>query len=133
LRMTPPVYLKNGFLDQRGQPAAGISGVWATAAATRFEEAETPAQEVAGTFECMRQVLPWHERTEDPAVRITEAAEEALETAARLYEKDNDAALVRWLDECVARVRSARDIELFMKHFEAVALQYSLIAGLKAP
>ena len=117
LRLTPRIYLREGYRDGAGKLLPRLRGLYATAAAAQFEHAEVSPQELAGTLEALRQVLPWHKGEAQDLLR--DAVSEALELAAGLraphqranalaavapvlpladWQLDSPAALANWLN-----------------------------------
>lgn len=130
LRLTPRIYLRDGYRDGAGKLRPRLRGLYATAAAAQFEHAEVSPQELAGTLEALRQVLPWHKGEAQDLLR--DAVSEALELAASLYKKENHPAIVAWLEDCADFVHSPEDIDAFMQHSEAVARIYNAMIALKS-
>jgi hypothetical protein len=130
LAMTPDVYLRRGFRDDKDEPFKELLSIWATAAATQLDAGGVPAQEAEATMLAFEQVLPLHEGP--PEERFASACKEALELVSNTYEMENNTGLIRWLEQCAPAVRSEQDIADFQEHFRAVVRQYTLISGLKA-
>ena len=130
LRLTPSEYLKQGYCDPSGRPNRELFSTYATAACVQLEAAETSPQELSGTFEAIRQVLPWHNNP-DPRQRLRDAVDEALQVASAMYNQPNNPGIVSWLENCADFVRTDRDIDAFLAHFNAVLRQYTVIIGVR--
>jgi hypothetical protein len=128
LALTPDKYLAAGYCDPAGKPRPELRSTYATAASTQLEQTETSPQELAATFEALKQVLPLHQGT--PHERATGAADEALLTASSLLDKENNPGIVAWLAAAADAVRSDADLDAFVDHVQAVVRQYAVIAAL---
>ena len=132
LALTPARYLAGGFTDPAGRPRPELRSTYATAAATQLLRAELAPQELAFTFEALRQLLPLH--GEGPAPRrVAEALEEALSTVARMIRQPNNQGLVTWSRDCAASIKKVADIEVLLDHMHAVLRQYAVLASLPPP
>lgn len=130
LALTPAVYLRRGYRDERGEPWPDLLGVYATAVATQFEAAEASPDEVSAMFEAFRQSLPLYSGT--PAERFAGAVGEALELVSRMMQgQANNAGIARWLAACGQAVLTESDLQAFVEHFRTVMRQYILIQALK--
>jgi hypothetical protein len=129
LRLTPSEYLKDGYRDKTGRPWPELQNTFATAVATQLGTTETSPQELAGTLEALRQVLPWHSGPSNE--RFREACMEALEIVSSLYQQTNNRGIVNWLDRCTFAVREPEDIDAFIDHFVAVVRQYTVLVGIR--
>jgi len=130
LALTPAVYLRRGYRDERGEPWPDLLGVYATAAATQFEAAEASPDEVSATFEAFRQSLPLYSGT--PAERFAGAIGEALELVSMMMQgQANNAGITRWLAACGPAVLTEDDLQAFLEHFRNAMRQYVLIQALK--
>jgi hypothetical protein len=127
LELRASQYLRDGFVDSRGKPLAALQMTFATAAATQFKAAELSPQELAFTYEALKQTLPLH--AGKPHARIEGAVAEALEITRAMIKQPNHAELTRWLNECAAAVKTAADLDAFVEHFMAVLRQYTVIAA----
>lgn len=130
LKLTPEIYLKEGYRGNDGLPRPELRSVYATAAATQLGEAEASPQELGSLLEAMRQVLPGH--TGAPAERLSGVAHEAFELVCSLYEQASNPGIVQWIQPCIAAVRMPEDVDLFFIHFEAVVQQCAVIAGIRS-
>lgn len=129
-RLTPKEYLKKGYCGAAGRPDPKLLGIYAAAACAQLEASQTSPQELAGTFEALRQALPWHKEA-DPHERMRNAVDEALELASSMYNQPNNPGIVRWLDECVDAIRTQADSDAFLAHLTSVVRQYSLIVAMR--
>jgi hypothetical protein len=120
-------YLAKGFVDQRGKPLPELQTTFATAAATQLRAAELSPQELAFTYEALKQALPLY--TDAPSARIQSAIGEALEVVRAMVKQPNNARLVQWLSECSAAVKSETDLDAFVEHVMAVLRQYTVIVA----
>jgi hypothetical protein len=127
LALSASRYLATGFVDQRGKAVVELQTTFATAAATQFGEAQLSPQELAFTFEALKQALPLYSDT--PSGRIKSAVGEALEIVRGMIKQPNNARLVQWLSECSAAVKSEVDIVALVEHFMAVLRQYTVIVA----
>jgi hypothetical protein len=127
LELTPAKYLADGFVDAAGKPRAELQTSFATAASTQLLDAELSPQELAFTYEALRQSLAVQE---GPAPkRIQAALEEGLETVRGMIRQPNNPGLVKWLNECVAAVKAPADIDALLAHMLAVLRQYTAIVA----
>ncbi len=127
LNLTPARYLKDGFVGDDGKPVPGLQTGYATAAATQLLAAELSPQEFSFTYEALRQSLALHEGAA-PA-RIRAALDEALETVRGMIRQPNNPGLTKWINECVAEVKTPADIDALLLHCLAVLRQYSVIVA----
>ena len=131
LALTPARYLSGGFVDRTGKPRPELQTGYATAAATQLLAAELSPQELAFTYEALRQSLA----VQDGAApkRIRAAVEEALETVRGMIRQPNNKGLTKWINECAALVKGPPDIDAFLVHFLAVLRQYSVLVASRPP
>jgi hypothetical protein len=128
LALTPSHYLAEGWCDPGGAPRPELRSIFATAASTQLEQAEASPEELAATFEALRQVLPLHRGS--PHDRAVEAADEALITVSSLLDKKNNPGVAAWLTACADAVRTDPDLAAFTDHAQAVVRQYAVITAL---
>ncbi|HMF12928.1 MAG TPA: hypothetical protein VKE94_11500 [Gemmataceae bacterium] len=131
LALTPARYLSNGFVDSGGKPRPELQTTYATAAGTQLLAAELSPQELAFTYEALRQSLPLHEGA--PPQRIRATVDEALETVRGLIGQPNNPGLTKWINECAASVKGTSDIDAFMDHVLAVLRQYTVMVAFRKP
>lgn len=131
LELSASRYLSDGFIDPRGKPFAALQTTFATAAATQFLDAQLSPQELAFTYEALKQVLPLHAGI--PSARLREAIAEALEVVRAMVKQPNNARLKQWLGECSTYVKTKADLEVFLEHFMAVLRQYTVIVAGVSP
>jgi hypothetical protein len=127
LELNASRYLAKGFVDQRGKPVPELLTTFATAAATQFGEAQLSPQELAFTFEALKQALPLY--TDTPSAQIQGATSEALEVVRAMVKQPNNPRLAQWLSECSAAVKSKADLAAFLDHFMAVLRLYTVIVA----
>jgi hypothetical protein len=127
LELSASRYLGKGFVDSRGKALPELQTTFATAAATQFGESQLSPQELAFTFEALKQALPLY--TDTPSARTKSAIAEALEVVRGMIKQPNNARLVQWLSECSAAVKSEVDIVALVEHFMAVLRQYTVIVA----
>jgi hypothetical protein len=127
LELSASRYLSEGFVDKRGKPFAELQTTFATAAATQFLDAQLSPQELAYTYEALKQVLTLHAGT--PSAQILGAIAEALEVVRAMVKQPNNARLKQWLAECAAAVKTDKDINAFLEHYMAVLRQYTVIVA----
>lgn len=102
------------------------------AVATQLDEALASPQEVALTFEMLKQVLGVSEGGSGPAgEHFLAASREALDHVARLLSKVNNIVLDGWLEDCAPFVRTETDIQAFIALFQAVLQQYTALQAVK--
>jgi hypothetical protein len=128
LGLTPETYLAGGYLDDKGDPRTDFLGDYVTAATMRLMAEDASAQELAFVFEALQMLLPSYQGT--PRRRLVDAMTEAYEVVARAIQRQVDAALVRWLNCCVAAVTTEAELSVFLGHVQAVVRRYSVIAEL---
>jgi DNA-binding transcriptional MerR regulator len=130
LRLTPDVYLADGYLAADGTPQRALIGEAASAAATQLRAAELAPQELGFTLEAIRQLLPLHD---EPTVseRLHATLEEAAELVARTIGQPNNAGLWRWLNACAAPVGTAAELDAFLAHLDAVNRIYAMLVALE--
>ncbi len=127
LALRPETYLADGYLAPDGTPHAALLSDYATAAATQLLAAETSPQELALTFEGIRQLLPLQE---GPAPeRLLAAIDEALMVVARAIQQENNPGLTEWLAACAAAVTSQADLDAFMAHAQATMRLYGVLVA----
>lgn len=127
IELTPAIYLAEGYLGSDGALRPDFLGDYATAAANQLLLAEVSPQELALTYEGIRQLLPMYEGT--PGERLASAYEEALLVVARAIRQENNGGLVNWLNECAARVRTQAELDGFMAHVAAVMRLYGVLVA----
>lgn len=127
IELTPEIYLADGYLDEAGAPRADLLGDFATAAANQLLVAEVAPQELALTYEGIRQLLPMYEG--EAGSRLADAYEETLLVVARAIRQENNGGLVNWLNGCAARVRTEADLAAFMGHVAAVMRRYGVLVA----
>lgn len=130
VRLVPAEYLKRGYCDASGRPDPELFSTFATAVCVQLEAAKTSPQELSGTLEALRQVLPWYNEP-DARQRIRDAVDEALQVASAMYNQPNNPGIVSWLHDCTDFVKTNRDLDIFMAHFTTVVRQYSVIASVR--
>jgi hypothetical protein len=131
LALTPAKYLAQGLLDGNGKPRRELRGEFATAASTQFKEAELSPQELAFTYEALRQLVAMNEAKSGP--QFSDAVDAALETVGRMIKQPNNEGLAKWLQESAASIKRPADIDAFLAHMLAVLKQYSVIAASAPP
>lgn len=131
LELSASRYLSNGFIDRHGKSPAALQTTFATATATQFLQAQLSPQELAFTFEALKQVLPLHAGA--PAARLRDAIAEALEVVRAMVKQPNNARLKQWLGECSTCVKTEAELEVFLGHYMAVLRQYTVIAAGVSP
>jgi hypothetical protein len=89
--------------------------------------AECSPQELALTYEGIRQLLPVHEGP--PRDRLFAAFEETLLVVARAIRQPNNGGLVDWISDCAAIVETQAELEGFMRHIQAVMRLYSIMVA----
>lgn len=127
LELSATRYLADGFVDRRGKPLAELQTTFATAAATQFLAVQLSPQELAFTYEALKQALPLHTGT--PSAQIQGALREALEVVRAMIKQPNNARLEQWLGECAAAVKTKADLDAFVEHLMAVLRQYTVIVA----
>jgi hypothetical protein len=125
--LTPAIYLADGYLDADGALRQDFLADYATAASNQLLLAEVSPQELALTYEGIRQLLPEHQGA--PGARLAGAYEEALLVVARAIRQQNNGGLVNWLNECAARVRTESELDAFMAHVAAVMRRYGILVA----
>jgi hypothetical protein len=130
LALTPAKYLADGFMAGRGKTKPELQNEYATAAATQLLEGEVSPQELAFTYEALRQTLPL--QTGPPSKRIKAALDETLETVRGLIRQGNNPALAKWLGQCGAAVKAPGDIDALLTHLLAVLRLYSVFVAAKS-
>ena len=129
--VTPSVYLKQGFFAAPGKLRPELTGLAAFGTAQRLERAAASPDELAATFEALKQVLP--ARTEAPAKKFAAAVEEALALVGRMLNIPNNIMIAGWLRECAPFVKTPADLAACLEHFQAVTLQYTTLLAVKQP
>ena len=127
LQLRPETYLADGWLDAQGRLIPDFTGDYATAAATQLMAAECSPQELALTYEGIRQLLPVHEGP--PRDRLFAAFEETLLVVARAIRQPNNGGLVDWISDCAAIVETQAELEGFMRHIQAVMRLYAIMVA----
>lgn len=127
LQNTPDRYLLSGYLDSFGAEKAELVGSLATTAAVQWEECELSPQEARATLEAFKQCLEMSQ-----AGQVTEAAQEALDIVASMYNISNNAGLAKWLLQCCRKVSGDKELQALLRHFEASVRQYAVIIALKS-
>lgn len=120
-----------GPTNDEGKPRDDLTGLFASAACTTFERAELSPQELATTYEAVKQCLGISDEPK-PGPRFRKGVDHALDVCAELLAKEPNDALVDWIYEWFPLVESDAGIEAFHKHMNAVVTQYALIQSLKA-
>ena len=131
LALTPKRYLKDGFVDGKGKPRSELQTGYATAAATQLLAGELSPQELAFTYEALRQTLPLQEGPVPK--RIRGAVEEALEVVRGMIRQPNNPGLTKWINESAAMVKGTADLDAFLTHLLAVLRQYSVLVASQPP
>jgi hypothetical protein len=130
-QLRPLTHLRGyGCLDDNGEIREDLAGNFATAACIVFEKAELAPQELLTVCEAIKQCLAIVEE-DNPARRLEEAVDQALDVAAHLLNKEINDALVDWIYEWFPLIESDRCIDAFMHHLNATTTQYAVIIGLK--
>src|SRR5262245_31732062 len=127
LALTPAKYLAKGFVDANGKLRPELQNTAATAAGTQLLEGQLSPQELAFTYEALRQSLSLHQGP--PPKRVAAALDEALETVRGMIRQPNNIALTKWIKECAASIKNASDIDAFLAHILAVLRQYGVIVA----
>ncbi|MDB5510578.1 MAG: hypothetical protein JWR08_61 [Enterovirga sp.] len=128
LALKPSLFLEGGYLTPHGEPRPELADIFATAVAVQLQDGEASPQEVAATCEALKQALPLHGG--DPKTRLRDALQEAFEIVGQMYNVDNNATIVEWLDDCAARVQTSRDLDALLLHTRAVSRQHALFVTL---
>lgn len=132
LARQPQDYLRDGLSTPAGSLRPDLAGMPAFAVATQLDEAVASPQEVALTFEMLKQVLGVSEGDGTPAgERFVAAAREALDRVARLLSKVNNIVLDGWLEDCAPFIQNEADIQAFLSLFQAVLQQYTALQAVK--
>lgn len=131
LALTPARYLKDGFVDGKGKPNPGLQTGYATAAATQLLAAELSPQELAFTYEALKQTLAMQEGAAPKRIRA--ALDEALETVRGMIRQANNPGFTKWINECAALVKKPADIDALLIHCLAVLRQYTAIVASRRP
>jgi len=131
LALTPAKYLANGLLGPDGKPRRELRGEYATAASTQFKEAELAPQELAFTYEALRQLVQMQGVATGDAFR--DAVEDALGAVQGMIKQANNEGLANWLQESAAAIGGPADIDAFLAHMLAVLKQYAVIASFSPP
>jgi hypothetical protein len=127
LALTPAKYLAKGFVNAKGKPVPELQNTYATAAAMQLLAGELSPQELAFTYEALKQTLPLHD--EPPAKKAKAALDEALETVRGMIKQTNNTALTKWINQCATFVKSPADLEAFSAHILAVLRLYSVMVA----
>lgn len=126
LRLTPAVYLRDGFRrDLALRPE--MVGLFATAAALQFADADAPPQEVTFLLEALRQTLPLHDGF--PRQRFEGSLSEALDLVSQMTRKEPNPGLVRWARACAPFLSTDQDVQDFLVHLEAAARQHTVFVA----
>ncbi|MDB5038956.1 MAG: hypothetical protein JWQ35_2484 [Bacteriovoracaceae bacterium] len=129
-KLKPADYLAKGFFISPKKIQPELTGTYAFAAATQFERAEASPDELAATFEALKQILPTRGDS-DAAKKFGGAIQEALALVERMLKISNNIAIEGWLRQCANFVKTPEDIDAFLQHFQAVLLQYTALIGVK--
>lgn len=133
LARRPGEYLKGGLLDAAGKLRPELVGLDAFAVATQFVTAGASPDEVAATYEALRQVLA-QQPAGDAARRFATSVQGALDLVRRLLGITNNIAVAGWLRACRPFVQTDADIAAFLEHFQAVVRQHgALVAVSQSP
>ena len=127
MELRPDIYLADGYLDADGALRADFFADYATAAATQLMAEDLSPQELALTFEGIRQLLPLQEGA--PADRLDGAIDETLLVVARATGQENNGGLVRWIDDCAEAVTTAEELDGFLAHVQAVMRLYGVLVA----
>jgi hypothetical protein len=127
LALTPGKYLANGFVDKKGKPVPELQNTYATAASTQLLAGDLSPQELAFTYEALKQTLSLHEGAPDKKAKA--ALDEALETVRGMIKQPNNPGLTKWINQCATFVKSPADIEAFLAHVLAVLRLYSVMVA----
>lgn len=132
LARRPQDDLREGLSTATGTLRPELAGMPAFAVATQLDESMASPQEVALTFEMLKQVLGVSEGDGNPAgERFAAASREALDHVARLLSKDNHLVIDGWLEDCAPFVKTEADIQAFITLFQAVLRQYTALHAVK--
>ena len=127
LALTPAKYLADGYLDGQGKPKTELKSNYATAAATQFLAAQLSPQELAFTYEALKQCLAL--QTGTPSKKMTGAVDEALEVVSGMIRQRNNPGLSAWLKQCAAAVRKPAEPDALLEHVLAILRQYSIVVA----
>src|SRR6185369_11807580 len=97
LALTPGKYLANGFVDKKGKPVPELQNTYATAASTQLLAGDLSPQELAFTYEALKQTLSLHEGAPDKKAKA--ALDEALETVRGMIKQPNNPGLTKWINQ----------------------------------
>lgn len=107
-------------------------GLEAFAVTRRFDETAVSPQELAFTFEMLKQVLSLSEGDGRPAnERFAGAWHEALEHVSRLLGQHNHIAVVGWLQETATLIQTEKEIQNFLFFFQTVLQQHTALQAIK--
>jgi len=132
LRLTPEVYLADGYLAPDGTLRRTLTGEAASAAATQLLAAELSPQELGLTVEAIRELLAVHGEP-TPAERLQATLEEVVALVARIIQQPNNPGLWGWISACAAPVGTAEELEAFLAHLTAVNRLYTLLVVAQPP
>ena len=132
LRLTPEVYLADGYLAADGTLRRTLTGEAASAAATQLLAAALSPQEFGLTVEAIRQLLPLHDEPTPPE-RLQATLEEAAALVARTIQQPNNAGLWSWSSACAAAGGTAAELDGFLAHVTAVNRLYALLVAFPPP
>ena len=132
LRLTPEIYLANGYLDADGALRRELKGEIATAAGVQLLRADLSPQEFSLTVEAIRQLLPLHDEPTVPE-RLHATLEEAVVVVARVIQQPNNRGLLEWISACAVPVTTEAEVRAFMEHLEAANRQYALLVATLPP
>ena len=134
LARQPQDYLRDGLSTAAGTLRPELAGIPAFAVATQLDEAMASPQEVALTFEMLKQVLGVSQGDGRPAGdRFLAASRDALDHVARLLSKVNNIVLDGWLEDCAPFIKTEADIQAFIALFQTVLQQYTALQAVKPP
>jgi hypothetical protein len=131
LAREPAQYFKDGLVDTSGKLRPELAGLDAFAVATQLLEGDASPDEVAATYEALRQLLA--EATGDPGRAFAAAVQDALTLVSRLLGVRNNIVLAGWLRECRPYIKTAADMAAFLQFFEAVIRQYTSLVAVQSP
>lgn len=127
LSATPGEYLKDGWMDAKGQTRADLLGLKAFAIASQLQQAYVSSQELALTQEALKQVLALDEG--DIETRFPDAVSEALDLVGGITNTAPNPRLANWLKACIPFVKTEADLQAFLQHLQAVMRQHVTLIG----
>lgn len=134
LARQPQDYLQNGLRTASGTLRPELVGLEAFAVATQLDQAMASPQEVALTYEMLKQVLAQSDGDARPAAeRFAAAVSEAIEHVERLISQHSNFVISGWLEDCAPFIKTSADIPSFLELFQAVLRQYTALQAVKAP